>query len=1620
MSDIHLNSAGARGMSGGGAATSAGIVFEQQLGALFAVQILSGSRVDARLGLGDASPIWLRFETEAPVDDILIATSNDGFIAIQAKTTVPLSANPNGPFSKTIEQFVRHWFECKKGDGTSAWNRPLDPTKDRLVLAVSPEASASIRIDLSTALQLHTQPGGHTLNQKQQHALAVFETCISAAWQKITSDPFPPQIIQDLSRLISVLTINVDSTDSLNLLPVISPDQDMVAALSVLTTICGSMMARRSGADLSLLRTELASRGIKLASSPRYQADIATLCQHSMEVANALKRYEEIESQSGTPVTLRRDCQDAVEDAAISGSLLLIGEPGSGKSGVLNALARTLREQGGDVLELAVDRYSVDSLDGLAREIGLEHSLIEVIKAWDGPSQGWLIIDALDATRGGKGEAIFRTLIEQVLEHAGRWRVIASIRSFDLRMGVKFRDLFKGLPPVSELSDPLFDKVRHIRIPNWSDNEFEQLLTCSPGLAGALQGASERLKELFRVPFNTRLLGELIVQNTDINLSQISSQTELLELYWQRRIEKYGLPAKECLKTLVDFMIENRSLRAAPLSLSIDTAMIDILSSEGVLIRDKKDRWVQFRHHLLFDYAAAQIFFNPEQLISGRLRFSKQKAQGLMLSPALGFVLQEIWNDDPNHNSFWKAVGHLVSDKEGDPIIRSAAGRIAAEYPAQQEDALWLAEQVTIHNQLAVTTLSHISGALAIRIEDEKNIELHPWVYLTSALATHTSKVADTQRFLLHMLVKQVTDESLRAMLGVASRALLSYGLGLSEPGAFVRSAIYLVTDTFDTDVYTSSTLLEQLIDPTRLQSFGSEEIPIICYNIKKIGKYDPSFVTKIFAFVYGYDVTEDRKTSIGSSQILALNSNARQDYESARYSLSEYFPHFVEYHPEQAIDAVISAVDGYVSRKHSITEPAEKLSIAGKTIHLQPDRSYIWAHDPDSTYSHDAEVLIQKLLEKLRTTSESNALELAKLICEKASSAILWSRLFLAANSRKDNALIDLLWPIAVQEPFITQSDTTKDSIDLISRGFLRRSDNERKDLEGSVFRFDFSDFHIPEEAKTHLLHRLFNSIGFENLSTDVALDFIKNITSDDVVNNERPFKISPVSVSSETRYGYIPGLDTNEPNNNSLIESIESAKKSLELLSKENNNHASLLDDIFKILDPVHNKINQTEVHSYVRKVAEDVIVRGCASIVEKKILPTTSLDSDTTREITSHFLELLRFASYSISPEILEDTEESFENSVSWGSPAPRIDAAQILLDLLLIRPDLYNELKPEIETMLDDLHPAVRLQASIRLIRLWNIDREGLWVYLDARIKNEENLGVIQHLISDVVGKLLHTDPQRAFNLIQDLLKRFKGSSERKKRVNKIVCNILAILWVTHKNEASRGIIDDWITEPTVYTDELTHILQTLREAFVLGLSNPTHDNIAIRQRSLDIAFNIIDSASKVLEEYYSLSDQTDAQKEDAKQCAHLIDTACSQLRYSYEGKYNKHGAEFDHNVLNQFLNETQRHLKRIGDYGTPHTIYYLLELLDTLIPVNPAMCFDLMTHALRHGTRSGFQFESMGMDLLVKMTGVFLADYKQLFEDQDRRNRLIESLDIFMEAGWPAARRLLYRLPELIQ
>jgi hypothetical protein len=271
----------------------------------------------------------------------------------------------------------------------------------------------------------------------------------------------------------------------------------------------------------------------------------------------------------------------------------VIGEPGSGKSAVVSAAASMLRKEKCEVIQLSVDRLPVDTADGLRDELRLTHRLPDLLENWPGTKQAYLFIDALDATRGGRGEVVFRSLIKEVMALPGnRWRVIASIRSFDLKLGEQFRDLFSGSPPDGAFKDNAFPDVRHINVPVWSDAEFNQLVSQAPTLATAISQGGRKLRDLAGVPFNTRLLADLL--STGLSASafgEVKSQVELLAMYWGRRVTPLGNAADLCLRAALELMVTTHTLQADRLGVArAAPAALDKLFKANVLVPVVGDR----------------------------------------------------------------------------------------------------------------------------------------------------------------------------------------------------------------------------------------------------------------------------------------------------------------------------------------------------------------------------------------------------------------------------------------------------------------------------------------------------------------------------------------------------------------------------------------------------------------------------------------------------------------------------------------------------------------------------------------------------------------------------------------------------------------------------------------------------------------------------------------------------------------------------------------------------------------------------------------------------------------------------------------------------------------------
>ena len=360
--------------SGGGNATAAGVTFQGALGALFACAAIADRPVDARLGIGAVHVRELRFETEAPLDDILVATNADGYVFTQTKTSLTLAKKLDSELGKTAEQIVRQWRACSGGDGSLGWNRPLTRGRDLLLIAVGPGAASTVANDLAQALsRRRANATGATTPATQKKALESFTALLEAAWREVVGSPVTPEDIGQMLDLTAVVRFDLGGPDAAVAIEMLKsallrPD-DAPAAFDVLGGICEQHMAERTGADASALRRSLEEKSVRLLAPPDYRTDVEAFRADSGRNRTALASFEVIRVD-GEDLTVPRRCMTAALHAAQDRSFLIVGEPGAGKSAVLNTLGRTLSEGGSEVLQLAVDRVPVTGLDGLRTELG--------------------------------------------------------------------------------------------------------------------------------------------------------------------------------------------------------------------------------------------------------------------------------------------------------------------------------------------------------------------------------------------------------------------------------------------------------------------------------------------------------------------------------------------------------------------------------------------------------------------------------------------------------------------------------------------------------------------------------------------------------------------------------------------------------------------------------------------------------------------------------------------------------------------------------------------------------------------------------------------------------------------------------------------------------------------------------------------------------------------------------------------------------------------------------------------------------------------------------------------------------------------------------------------------
>lgn len=1047
-------------MRAGGRATEAGMAFQAAVATWMAVHILVWMPVGGRFGINNQSfPIAIRLETGEGLDDIEVSQSDGGAIKMQCKTTANLSTGSNSALTKTVAQLV-HWV----ADAKAAGGLP-DLTSNVAVLAVSEVAPRTLD-HLNSACRAFDLGGNwlETLRQRNQNeraALGAFKTLVTSSWAEHRSGVEPEYVdFVDLARIFRIARFSMDEGDSdwreaSRLLGrhLFGGEAAGDAPLRSLMGIMRNLISSGAPADRDGLLRALRQRSHIDIGAPGFESDVAKLREVTERELARLEKHGLLPIGRGVPIT--RESEAPLVAAMQSGSLLVVGEPGAGKTGALVHAASAIVSVGDNVVFLSVDRYSgVSIVADLASELGLTHSVVETLAAMPGGGRKILIIDALDAARAGFSEGVFAALIEAVHEQlATDWIVVASIRTFDLKNGRRFRHAFAGAPADDRYVDSDLLAVRHFLIPRLSESDLRTVGSVSPGLDALLASAQSCLIHLLRNIFNLSLAAQLLADGRDSTaFSAIRTQSELIDTYETYRLHSTRL--QQATKVTVAEMVRRRRLMVR--KIVIGHPALDEVIQTGVL--SEAGDFVSFSHHVLFDHAAGHFYLewdDPEALLS---QLAGDTSTAILLAPALRFAIEYLWRSDDHGGrpSFWKLVIGIFAETSVDPILGNVALRIAVENVENEHDLFGLTTHVATSPIDPAFTL--LLGRLALfakmDIESAQTVSLAralAWARLAETLgATREKVLVYPVRILLQVLFEHGDFENV-AFLGVfgrASRVMLE--LAWSDMPNLIEfgvSAIRFVGKSFASDSAASGALLDRIFHEPHFSQYADQEATWLAEQILPITHVDPEFTVKIYAALYGQTITDSTTSWIGGrpSRILPLSSNRRQDYEQCHWKLGTAMGEVLATSPYYGTRALIDALIGKVAtREYGGNRESDIVNVEGKTIELlgYEIEFNAWNEQKYDDRAHDSD-LLRNYVRFLRDCDMATFEISVDASSRDYATASVWARIF-GVGSERVAEVGDLLWPLIERPDFLENTGTMRDAVRFVASAWSSRTKNE------------------------------------------------------------------------------------------------------------------------------------------------------------------------------------------------------------------------------------------------------------------------------------------------------------------------------------------------------------------------------------------------------------------------------------------------------------------------------------------------------------------------------------------------------------------------------------------------
>lgn len=865
---------------------------------------------------------------------------------------------------------------------------------------------------------------------------------------------------------------------------------------------------------------------------------------------------------------------------------------------------------------------------------------------------------------------------------------------------------------------------------------------------------------------------------------------------------------------------------------------------------------------------------------------------------------------------------------------------------------------------------------------------------------------------------------------GRAARALLHYGLTEDAGAQLVKVALETVCWTAPVARTESVALLRRCLTADVIAQHGYEYVPSMTEYLPQLAATDEQFALELVKAVGTLRESRDDWVPMGG-RVMPMRVNKHDMLSTSNHHLEKQFEQLMRERPAFGTRVFIATIDTHIRTEESrFGEPnkTHKFLFRSSEVTLLPDGSYLWAteggHRQHETWFKVSGTFRQVLVECARSSPAAlNAI--LDAYRDQAQWAMLWNQLLLAGIEAPDSLGPELVELLCVA-PILDALETRRAAGRLLTAAYPHFDPPDRAQIEAAVLKLpNVSNDDTPTDQAEHR-DRLLGCIPMELIESDAARSLREEIDArGGAPENRPPVEISSARFISEDEWLTMQGVQLQEQQNTEFSESLGEVKR----FCHEPNPVPSIqavrefrprLEEFERLVSVA----NASGVDEHLSRNSEHYVY-GCCEVMSR----AKGLHADD--ELYQYIRKQLLTAASHPSPEQHESDDEQWDNSTAgWGSPLPRIDAAQGLMNLARHAETLDGEILEAINELAHDPVNAVRHQIACHLGVLWRTANDVFWRLAEFFSREELRIAVLHFFLDGVLLRLPRKDTEHAEELIRCIYDRMVENPRAESvRESCTVFFLRRALW--DHNDDGRAFIDAAVKNPVDKSIELGTATSLCRELMSSDDDKLSGDeNTRVRRWAFHLLRRAFESTNQQLTALLKISDEelTEDQKSQMQTLAGLEDRFVHEVYFASEAFEAKKQGESSIDLhderrkrLERFASEADEVLEAFCQTGLTNVAYTVLQTLQHLRHANPRRIFLLVGQLLRSSTGDYVQHESIVADRVVELVEQYLAEERGQFrKDSEMLETLMDLLDLFVDAGWPKAMLLTYRLDEAIR